>query len=158
MILLKVIIEDDNIILFLNKYITLGVDYSDSKVLENHLKKIFIKLNDYYDIKIKGYYDVAIYIDKNYGVVIELIKDEYDNYFDSVDMRIMTHNVNLLYKIDDINKYKDYKIYLYKDDFYLELNGNINDIEMGILLEHSKIIYKDLDIIKRNGHILKNML
>lgn len=157
--MMKIEISNDNIVVFLNKYITRNINYKDSKVMESELKDIFDKLEKYYNIKIKGYYDVCIYIDNNYGAILELTKDDMDylEYDDTlIDMRIVIKNTNILYKIDDFMKFNiPYKVYFYKDNFYLELLGNIDDITEGKILENSEIIYKDIDIIKKYGHILK---
>ena len=150
---MKVDIVDDNIIVFLNKYITKDLDYNDSKVLEVELKNIFDKLNLYHGIKIKGYYDVHIYIDNNYGVIIELIKDDIDyvDYDEVIDMKISINNIKLLYKIEDIFKFNKLgKIYLYKNELYLEPSNM--DIS---LFEHSEIIYKNINNIIKYGRILK---
>nr|MBP3259297.1 hypothetical protein [Bacilli bacterium] len=150
---MKVDIVDDNIIVFLNKYITKDLDYNDSKVLEVELKNIFDKLNLYHGIKIKGYYDVHIYIDDNFGIIIELIKDDIDyiDYDDIIDMKISINNVKLLYKIEDIFMFNKLgSIYLYKNNLYLE--PNIYDI---YLFENSEIVYKNIDDIRKYGRILK---
>ena len=148
---MKVDIVDDNIIVFLNKYIIRDLDYNDSKVLEVELKNIFDKLNLYHGIKIKGYYDVHIYIDNDYGIVIELIKDDIDyiDYDEVIDMKILINNVKFLYKIDDIFGFSGL-IYLYKNSLYLDPT-NI-DIS---LFEHSEIVYKNTDEIRKYGRILK---
>ena len=150
---MKVDIVDDNIIVFLNKYVIKNVDYNDSKVLEVELKNIFDKLNLYHGIKIKGYYDVHIYIDNNYGIIIELIKDDIDyvDYDEVIDMKISINNIEFLYKIEDIFKFNKLgKIYLYKNELYLEPSNM--DIS---LFEHSEIIYKNINNIIKYGRILK---
>ena len=149
---MKVDIVDDNIIVFLNKYVIKNVDYNDSKVLEVELKNIFDKLNLYHGIKIKGYYDVHIYIDNNYGIIIELIKDDIDyvDYDEVIDMKISINNIEFLYKIEDIFKFNKLgKIYLYKNELYLDPSNM--DIS---LFEHSEIIYKNINNIIKYGRIL----
>ena len=157
---MKIELSNDNIIVFLNKYMAKNINYKDSKVMEKELKVIFDKLEKYYNIKIKGYYDVYIYIDNNYGVILELISDDtyYLEYDDTlIDMRITIRNINVLYKIDDFIKLNiPYKLYFYKNNLYLELLSAVDDILEGNILENSEIIYKDIDNIKKYGHILKN--
>lgn len=158
---MKIEIIGDNIIVFLNKYITNNLDYRDSKVLESELKKIFDKLEKIYNIKIKGYYDVDLYIDNNYGIIMELDEDDigYNDFDEIIDMRIRTINTRLLYKIDDILPLNiKHTIYLYKKNLYLEIDENINNIEMGKILENSEIIYKNTDDIIKYGKVLKTML
>ena len=158
---MKVEFVDDNIIVFLNKHITKNLDYKDTTILENELRNIFDKLNNYYDIKINGYYNVHIYIDDNYGAILELVQNDMDflEYDDSlIDMRIIITNVKLLYKIEDlINLDVDNNVYLYKGNMYLELLGKLDDIKEGYLLENSRVIYKKMDEIRKYGKILKNL-
>ena len=147
---MKISVVDDNIIVFLNKYIS-NIDYNDSKELEKFIKKIIDKLDNYGVIK-KGYYDTHIYVDNDYGIIIELSKDslDYMDLDDVIDMKITISKVKLLYKINDIY---DGKIYLYKNSLYLDpINIDIN------LYEHSEIIYKNVDEIRKFGRILKSML
>ncbi len=151
---------DDIIIVFLNKYYIQNQDYDDIKVIEKELKELFKKLEKRH-IKVKGYYDVFIYKDNNYGVVIELIENNlgYDDFNDIIDMRIITKNVRFLYKIDDILKLDTtYNLYLYKNDLYIDILGEIDDSNMSHLLESSQIIYKDMDIIKKCGRVLKEYM
>ncbi|MBR1377244.1 MAG: hypothetical protein IJ565_05515 [Bacilli bacterium] len=158
---MKIEFVDDNIIVFLNKYITKDLDYKDKKVLETELRNIFDKLKNYYNIKIKGYYDVYIYIDFNYGAILELKEDDlgYLEYDDTlIDMRIMVNNIEMLYKVDDILLLDiPYNLYLYKGNFYIEPLDRVNNISMGKLLENSEIIYKGVEDIKRYGKVLKNV-
>lgn len=158
---MKVEFVDDNIIVFLNKYITKNLDYKDKIVLEKELKNIFDKLNNFYNVKIKGYYDIHIYIDDNYGAILELIENEMDflEYDDNlIDMRIIVTNVEFLYRIEDvINLDKEYNIYLYKDNMYLEILDEVDDIEEGCILENSEVVYKNIDEIKKYGKILKKI-
>lgn len=157
---MKVVNDDGNIIVFLNKYLTLNFDYHDTFKLQEFLEKIIDKLYKYYDISIKGYYDAYIYIDKYYGIMLKLIDDNYDTFIDTVvDIKTSIEYINLLYEIEDIiPSYFMHKIYLYNDKLYLELNNDLEDIDMSRLLENSKIIYKEIDNIKRNGYIIKNMI
>ena len=155
---MKVDIVDDNIIVFLNKYLTKDLDYNDSKVLEIELKKIFDKLEYLYNIKIKGYYDIYIYIDNNYGIVMELVSDsiDYMDYDEVIDMKIIVNNVKLLYKVDDILTIDiPHKVYLYKNNLYLDID-NIDNIGLAYVLEHADIVYKNVDEIRYYGRILKN--
>jgi hypothetical protein len=141
---MKVEIVDDNTIVFLNKYITKNLDYKDSKVLEPFLKKVFYKLELYYDIRIKGYYDVYIYVDNNYGAIFELVKDDLDylEYDDSlIDMKIIVSDVKSLYKLNDVINLKvPYTLYNYKNNIYLDLDVDIDNIDEGYLLENSILI------------------
>lgn len=144
------IIDEYNTVIYLNKSIIKFIDFSN---VENELDKIFLKLKNTYNISISGYYDVDIYCDDNYGVVIKLTQSDIDS-FDYLDkiisMNINTYNKEFLYKLDDI--YDDLKSFIYyKSNIY---KNNYNDIRIS---EHASIIYDDL-IDKINNEGLKIIL
>lgn len=150
---MKIDVSHDKIVIYLKKD-KVNIDFKDEIRLESFLKKLFICLNDYYDIEIKGYYDVCVYLDNIYGMVLVLKCEDYDfyDYFDKqVDMRIKINKNKFLYKVDDlfnINLSK-YKIYKYLSDIYLLPKCNLNNIELGKLIEISDIIYDSSEIIKK---------
>lgn len=130
------IVNDEIMKIYLNKDYLKYKNYNISKIEEN-FKQIFETLKYCYNIEINGFYDIDVYIDKNYGIIIEMKKEDIDfDFYDQVDMKISFHNQKFLYQIDDIKKYK--KIYKYKNKFYT----NKYDIE------HSIPIYKTNDILK----------
>ena len=85
--------------------LTLDIYINERDDLENYLKKLFKILKDKYNIIIEGFYEVTVYVDKFYGVVFHLEKDDLDyyEYFkNQVDMRIITVDTEFLYLVDDI--------------------------------------------------------
>lgn len=127
-----------------------------SKISNNYLIKIYkdeIKDINIYDIddiytlikliikkiikknKISGDYQINIYINDIYGMIIEFNKIKKNNY---IDLKIKI-NVNSIFLYESnynyLNNYKD-TIYYYKNKYYLlPKDSNIN------LLEVSNIIY-----------------
>lgn len=148
---MKVIKNDDfNIEVFLGKE-NFDLDCKDE--LEDYLKKFFNRLKEYYDIEVKGFYDIYIYIDKNYGVVLDINRDDIDfePIFNSIDMKIILKKENFLYKLDEY-KYEHYgNIYYYDGAYYLEIFRKISDIDFMYLMEEANVVYKDIDIIKKRG-------
>ena len=63
------IINDNEFVIYLYKNID-DFDFKNEICVEECLRKLFIKLNDYYGIKIEGYYNVDVYIDLLYGFVL----------------------------------------------------------------------------------------
>lgn len=152
------ITDENNLIVFLNKLETKGINFTSKDNLEVELKDMFKKLNSVYNIKIYGYYNVSIYIDEYYGVVIDLSKEDIDYLDDdnNVDMCIVIVEQSFLYEIDDLFNIKTGDVYRYKNKYYLKLNNDISNIEMGNLLEHSNLIYGDkVKNILDYGNVLK---
>lgn len=155
---MKITINDNNIIVFLNHKIKINFD---SKIeLENYLKELFKKLNINYNLEIFGYYNVDIYLDKLYGVIISLEKEDID-YIDydkeTIDMRIVIHRKEFVYELYDIF-INNYQIIKYKNKYYVKLDNDKDDYKLSNLLEHSKVIYNNLcDEVIKYGTILKNV-
>lgn len=110
----------------------LNIDFSSDKELEKYLKRLFKVLHNKYSINIEGFYDVVVYIDKYYGIVIHMEKEnlDYYNYYKEIDMRITIKNSIFLYQIDDYIKNK--KIHIINNNMYLEITDSddlINIIE-----------------------------
>ncbi|MDD3340762.1 MAG: hypothetical protein PHN72_00970 [Bacilli bacterium] len=134
-------------IIYMNRFYEKRVSFEEKSALEKYFRKLFRKLNKYYDIELSGYYDIHVYNNDFYGSIITIEKEEYEyyDYFeDKLDMRIsVKENSNFLYKLEDCYPLKkgQYPIYQYKDEFYLELNEPLTLLEMGKLLEYSTLIY-----------------
>ena len=162
------IIDENNIIVFLNQFFTKDMNFLDKDLLEEQFKNLFLKLKDIYNIEINGYYDINIYIDKYYGSILDIKKEEieYLDYFDDqIDMRIILSKYSVfLYKIIDIFEIpKDILnsslVYKYQNNLYLELRKKIDNIKIGKLLENSFLVYGPItDKILKNGRKIKNNL
>lgn len=157
---MKIDFRDNNLIVFLNKKMVSGVDFFNKSILEKYFRDLFLKFNETYDIDMNGSYNINVFADDNYGIVLEIEKEEieYFDYYDVVDMNITISKYNkFLYKL---NNYIDNlgKIYLYNENLYLE-PINIDFFKMGLLIENSEVVYgkKCIDIIK-NGKEVGNLL
>ena len=145
---------DNKYIIYLNKDYK-KINIKDKINIENDFRELFLNLRKNYNIKLVGYYNIYIYENKYYGLVIEIENEDleyYDYFDDELDMKItILENQTFIYEI--LNDLKEilskYNIIKNKDKLYVKLDNDISNIEMGILLENSKIIYKDaVDIIK----------
>ena len=159
------IIDDNNIIVFLNKFNIKNIDFKNRENIEKHFRNIFLKLKHIYKLDIKGYYNINIYMDDYYGAVLEIEHEdiEYIDYFDkTIDMRVSVINDNnFLYKIKDIfmiNKeiINKIDIYNFKEEYYIKIKKECNDYEIGNILETSQLIYDNItsDILKLGNKIL----
>lgn len=146
--MLKTIMEDKKIIVFLNSDEIKNIDFSDDESLEEQFKEIFLKLNKKYDIELNGYYEVNIYKDGNYGIILEIITEDFDyyNYFNQIDMKINISKLSsFLYEIkyeflnNDI--FENCICYKYLNKIYLKVLDNIDRYTYFKILELSNVIY-----------------
>ena len=124
---MKIDFKDGNYIIYLNKYNVINMDFSNTKVLENDLKTLLLRLKKYYKIDIQGYYNITIYIDDYYGAILKIEEDDdyYDCFDDTVALRLKKIKSSFLYEIDDISYLYNFidkvKININKDKIYIEL-------------------------------------
>ncbi|MEI3530379.1 MAG: hypothetical protein V8Q75_04815 [Bacilli bacterium] len=155
---MKIVNLDENCMtIFLNKLYLKELNFDVREDLEDYFKELFLKLKKYYMINISGYYNIDVYIDNDYGLVINLNKEniEYYDYFDNqIDMRISLKDSKFLYGIDDplsLPAFAEGNIYIYKDKYYVDFNDIIDNVTMMYLLEFSDIIFDEqIDIIRHS--------
>lgn len=156
-------IDNLNFTIYLNKLYTNRIDLKKKDDLEDYFKNLFLKMKDLYDMPLSGYYIITIYLDKQYGGIIDITKEdlEYIDYFGGqIDMRIAILDNIFLYQVKDIDSLKQQIpygiIYQYKNNFYLELKKQIPDALYLDLLEWSNIVYKEnTEIIRKKGKKIK---
>ena len=148
---MKIIVNDDiNMIIFLNKIYLNQIDFEDKEKLEIYFRKLLKTLKEFYKININGYYEINVYVDNNYGVILELKKEE---------IQLIVHNTVFLYEIEDyfwIEKELKNKILLYKYNkkIYMVINHNIDDILLGKIIENSNLKYKDNQKIIKEKNLI----
>lgn len=123
-----------------------NINFDNKEDIEKYLKKLFKILNQKYKIIIEGFYNITIYIDKYYGIVIHLEKEEleyYEYYKNQVDMRLITVHTDFMYLVNDIPKSIIDKIKIENKDnnIYIKIINKLNDLEMMKLMEFSEIVY-----------------
>ena len=138
-------ISDSIFDIYIKKESAGNVNFNDLECLETYLKELFKILKNKYNIAVEGFYEVTVYIDKNYGFVFHLEKDEIDyyNYFkNQVDMRIYPIETEFLYLADDLpDNYDKFDINIIDNCIYLKIKNELSDIEMMELLENTKLVY-----------------
>lgn len=139
-------ISDNILDIYLKKELIQNIDFKNKENLEDYLKKIFKTLKDKYNIKIEGYYEIDVYLDNNYGAILNLNREDFDyyDYFkNQVDMKISIIDNEFLYEVEDIPKslLNKVSVIIENNKIYLKINKKLKDIEMMKLLENSKIIY-----------------
>ncbi len=139
-------INDKEFDIYLKEYFIKDIDFNKKEELEIYFKRLFRILNNKYNIKVEGFYEITVYVDKFYGVILHLEKDEldyYDYFKNQVDMRIMTTDTEFLYLVDDIplNIIDKIEIITTNNNIYIKIKKRLNDIEMMNLMENSVITY-----------------
>lgn len=143
---MKLVTSGDVFILYLNKMYIQSLDFNNKEVAEKYIKNVFLKLSHKYNFEVSGYYIAKIYVDTNYGIIIEVKKEEleYLDYFSNqIEMDTKVIEGPFLYEITNLyySLLDKFSLYKLQDKLYLLAKEDINDIEMGQLLEISKVIY-----------------
>lgn len=149
---MKINFDDNKIIIYLFKNNIKKEDFNDLKYIEEYFRNIFIRLKQIYNIEINGFYNINVYIDNIFGIVLELIEEniEYIDYYDDViDMKLELHENEFLYHINDVTNIDESNIiYKYNNKYYLKIK---NKNELYKILEYTSVVYKDTDIILKHA-------
>lgn len=137
-----------------NKIIdTIIVYIYDKKYLNKNvndvIKQIFNNLNKYYNYYINFSYNIKLYINKYYGIILEIKeKNKIEEDLININVKVLK-DVLFLYEVDDPLDYLNEEIYYYNDKYYINLKKfNIN------IIENSNIIYGK-DVYKIIGKGIK---
>lgn len=118
----------------------------DHNEIKEFVQSLFDKILNKY--KLCGNIIFNIFLDKLYGMIIEIKKESDLLIKNLVDIKIKFNlNVSFLYEIDYFylidNNVINQNIYYYNDKFYLEIINDIKEEEYLKLLDNSLIIYND---------------
>ena len=133
---MKVEMLSDKIIVYLldNK------KYNEDSDIKKMLIKVFDNLEKYYDITFTSDYNLDLYINRYYGMILEIKENEDFIYDDIVNLKLnILRDTLFLYEVDDPLEYINYEIYYYNDKFYV--NAKREDIN---LIENSNLVYGDI--------------
>lgn len=106
---------------------------------------------------LKGIIVFDIYLDTNYGMIVEVKRNRDVLFDDVIDVKIKFNiNISFLYEVDYFyvldNDLINQNVYYYKDKFYVELVNEIDRNSFVDLLDNSNIIYNDeINSIINNG-------
>lgn len=132
---MKVEMLSDKIIVYLFDNNTYNKD-SDIKMM---LVNVFNDLNKYYDINFFGSYSLELYINKYYGMILEIENNENETDDDIVNLKLnILRDTLFLYEVEDPLEYLKYEVYYYEDKFYV----NVKKLDIN-LIENSSLIYGD---------------
>ncbi len=143
---MRVVCSDDIVSLYINKVYFQNFDFSDKCFLESYLKKILKMLSNRYNLFFDGFYDINMYTDINYGVIIDVIREdlEYFDYFNNqIQMNIKVIETSFLYELFDFPTFsiEMFDVYKFSDKIYVKIKEQMDVIMLGKLIELSRIIY-----------------
>lgn len=133
---MKVEMLSDKIIVYLldNK------KYNEDSDIKKILIKVFDNLEKYYGITFTSDYNLDLYINRYYGMILEIKENEDFIYDEIVNLKLnVLRDTLFLYEVDDPLEYINYEIYYYNDKFYV--NAKREDIN---LIENSNLVYGDI--------------
>lgn len=114
--------------------------YNEDSDIKKILINVFDNLEKYYNITFTNDYNLELYINRYYGMILEIKENENLIYDDIVNLKLnVLRDTLFLYEVDDPLEYINYEIYYYNDKFYV--NAKREDID---LIENSNLVYGDI--------------
>lgn len=114
--------------------------YNEDSDIKKILINVFDNLKKYYNITFTSDYNLELYINRYYGMILEITENEDLIYDDIVNLKLnVLRDTLFLYEVDDPLEYINYEIYYYNDKFYV--NVKREDIN---LIEDSNLVYGDI--------------
>ena len=114
--------------------------YNEDSDIKKILINVFDNLKKYYNITFTSDYNLELYINRYYGMILEITENEDLIYDDIVNLKLnILRDTLFLYEVDDPLEYINYEIYYYNDKFYV--NAKREDIN---LMENSNLVYGDI--------------
>lgn len=143
---MRVVCGDDIVSLYINKVYFQNFDFSDKSFLESYLKNILKVLGNRYNLDFDGFYNVNIYADANYGVIIDVVREEleyFDYFTNKIQMNIKVIEASFLYELLDFPNIDIRMLDVYKisDKIYVKIKKQMDVFAVGKLFEMSKVIY-----------------
>lgn len=114
--------------------------YNEDSDIKKILINVFDNLEKYYNITFTTDYNLELYINRYYGMILEITENEDFICDDIVNLKLnILRDTLFLYEVDDPLEYINYEIYYYNDKFYV--NAKREDID---LIENSNLVYGDI--------------
>ena len=114
--------------------------YNEDSDIKKILINVFDNLEKYYNITFTTDYNLELYINRYYGMILEIKENENLIYDDIVNLKLnVLRDTLFLYEVDDPLEYINYEIYYYNDKFFV--NAKREDID---LIENSNLVYGDI--------------
>lgn len=133
---MKVVSSDDKITVY--TYIM-----EDTESINDYVKSLILKLKTKYKVNMLGFYQINIYKNNKVGMIIDIIKDDEDYFYDLLDLKIKVYdNSPMLLKFNDyfFNNKKD--VIVFDNNYYIKIN-DFNEKDFLSVVEFGSIVYGD---------------
>ena len=124
-----------------NKIVVCTVFMESENNIDNYIKKLITKLKKKYKMSLSGFYDINVYSNKKVGMIIELIKDDEDSFYNILDVKVNYYkDTDIFLKFSDyyFDEKKDF--YFFDNNYYIDIN-NLSYIEFLKSTEYSEFVY-----------------
>ena len=138
---MKIVTNGENLVLYINKSI-INFDIHVKEQVEKFIKTIVIKLRKR-GFDISGFYSVKVYQNNNYGLVIDMKKeDDLDFFPDLIDLKlVINYDSDMYIKVDDYFFVCCFDSIYFKDNYwYININ-DLDDKDIIKLLEFGELVY-----------------
>ena len=142
---MKIVSNEDDFTIYL-----IGNNFGSIDI-KDYVKNIVLKTKDRIKKYISGYYEVKVYINNSYGMILEIKKEsDFDFFKDFIELDINIEDSTMYFKFKDyfaiVNKSN---INYYDDNYYINVD-KLNKKELLTLSEFGNIVYgKEIDKIEK---------
>lgn len=138
---MKVVTDYDSLVLYINKNM-IDFDIHVKEQIEKFIKAIVIRLRKR-GFDISGFYGVKVYQNDNYGMVIDMKKEEELDFFpDLIDLKLVIYYDSDMYiKVDDYFLVCCFDSSFFKDNYWYVNINDLEDKDIIKLLEFGELVY-----------------
>lgn len=118
---------------------TYAIENTDA--INDYIKKLILKLKKKYHLNIKGFYNINIYTNNKIGMIIDIVKDEDNFFYDLLDLKVKVYeNSKVFFKFNDYFLNNKYDFIIFKDNYYIDID-NLNKQDILSMIEFCSLIY-----------------
>lgn len=125
-------------------------DSANTNNINDYIKKLLLRLKKKYKMKFTGFYQINIYKNSLIGLIIDIIKeDEEDYFYDLVDLKIKVYENSTIYlEFNDYFFNNKKKIKNLNNKYYMQID-NIDKSDFLSMIEFGELIYgKEAEKVK----------
>ncbi len=134
------VISDEEFSIFINSLYAKINNYNDKDEVVGVVKDIISKYKN--KLKLRGFYKIKVYLDKNVGLFLDGIRLESLERSGAVDLRVIVYfDEDIYFRTEDYFAIDDVSNIRYYDGYYYCLASNIVDVNR--VVEFGEFVYGD---------------